>query len=282
MRWHNDSGVGVVVLANSTYANAPRLASRILTALLDDLATPNVARARADAPSTPLTAPVLPPRSGALWPETVAAQADVESLVWSWDDDLAKRLLAMNVDLDEAMERRSAQLGFFRRVLGPFTRDDASEATSEAPSHLKWWMRGPTGRLQIEIRLSPELPPRVQTLSFTGVPKAPAAVRTAAEAIVVAMVADDVRWPESVAVDAAFDTADLTRKLRMAVGWAGVVELGDELNGGGKIDASFLLKGSRTLPVDIPGTTGATAMLVLALTVDADSGALTRFVIRPA
>jgi CubicO group peptidase (beta-lactamase class C family) len=269
MRWHPDSGVGVVVLANATYAHAPRLGAAMLSALLEKLLTPNAARARAGAPSTPLSSPVQPPRSGALWPETVAAQADVERLVWNWDDEIAGRLLAMNVDLDEAMERRSAQLGFFRRVLGPFSRDDDAEAVSDAPSHLKWWMRGPGGRLQIEIRLTPQLPPLVQTLAFTGVPHAPAAVQAAAEAIV-ATFADEVpQWPEAIAIGEDLDAADLTRLVRMAALWAGATTVGDPISGDGKTDATFRLNGTR-------------APLLLSLTVNADPAQVTRFTIRPA
>jgi CubicO group peptidase (beta-lactamase class C family) len=257
MRWHPDTGLGVIVLANSTYAPAGRLASTLLSALLAGQS--HVDRQRA----TVTGASAAPPRTGGVWPETVAAQADVERLLTAWDDDLADRLLAMNVDLDHELVRRRADLARIVEQYGPLQRDPDpdSAADSDSPAHLRWWLRGRGGRMRVEIRLTPELPPRVQTLTVQRVDDPAPALSAAATAIVAQLGTDDPRWPAELAVTG-LEAAALTRLLRVADAWAGAATLGPAQQSAAS-SARWLVTGERArLTLDLalsraPDTDGA-------------------------
>lgn len=146
MRWHPHTGVGVVVLANSTYvaAHSPVIAA------LDALVA-----ARPHGPATKL------------WPETLAARDHVAQLLQSWDDDLAARIFAVNVGIGEPLERRRAAATRIRERLGDLSLDLSAPGESSSPAQLTWWMVGPGGRLRVAISLSPESPPAIQTLELT-------------------------------------------------------------------------------------------------------------------
>jgi CubicO group peptidase (beta-lactamase class C family) len=146
MRWHPDTGIGVVALANSTYAAVDEPVMDALDALVP---------AATQAPA------------GALWPVTLEARDAVMSLLREWNDELAGRLFASNVDQDEPLERRRAQAARLREQLGDLRLDAGTPAESSSPAQLTWWMRGPGGRLRVAISLHPESPPAVQTLEMT-------------------------------------------------------------------------------------------------------------------
>jgi CubicO group peptidase (beta-lactamase class C family) len=145
MRWHPDTGIGVVALANSTYAplDAPVVAA--LDALVD-------ARPRESAP---------------LWPQTLAAQRDVLRLLQRWDDTLAERLFADNVEMDTPLQQRRAALVQIREQLGGLSLDASAPLETSSPAQLVWWMAGERGRLRVAIALNPESPPLVQSLELT-------------------------------------------------------------------------------------------------------------------
>jgi hypothetical protein len=146
MRWHPATGWGVVVLGNLTYTPAARACDALLRTLVaDDLA-------------------VSPPDPAAgLWPRTIEAMAVVESLLESWDDDLADSWFAHNVDLDRPREDRRTDLARVRERIGSFTRSSrAWESTS--PARVRWWLEGTAGRANAEVLLSPDREPRIQAL----------------------------------------------------------------------------------------------------------------------
>ena len=146
MRWHPASGIGVVALANSTYASVEAPVMDALDALV------------------PATAQ---PRAEDVWPETLKARDDVIRLLRGWDDELAGRLFAANVDQDEPLERRRAEAARIRERLGDLRLDTTTPAESSSPAQLTWWMRGPGGQLRVAISLTPEPSPAVQTLEMT-------------------------------------------------------------------------------------------------------------------
>ena len=118
MRWHPPSGLGIVAVANGRYAQ-PALACRdALNALID-------AGAR----------PIRRPRP---WPETEAARAAIDRLIDAWDDNLAERTFAMNVALDEPLERRRAEIARLRAVHGRLRPDEREPVTCETPAQLAW------------------------------------------------------------------------------------------------------------------------------------------------
>jgi CubicO group peptidase (beta-lactamase class C family) len=224
MRWHTASGLGLIVLANGRYAPATLLSRDLLRALLDAEAVP-VRRVR---PA----------------PATVAARATVEGLLERWDTATAERLFAMNVELDEPLERRRAFVERLRTIHGRLTADPSEPEVSASPFQLAWWLRGERGRVKAEIVLSPELPPRVQTLSLTSVPEPPPELRAAAERLVAALdVADGSApvWPAELALDASLDPSMLARSLRATEARFGTVRLGRVVAGDGERQATFRL-----------------------------------------
>jgi CubicO group peptidase (beta-lactamase class C family) len=224
MRWHPDTGLGVVVLGNSTYAPASVLAERLLDALLRGQEQP---------------VRVTP------WPATEAAAADVEKLLESWDDALADRLLAMNVSLDEPLAARRARFERARQLLGPLSPDPAAPVERATPAHRAWWLRGPHGRLRVEIRMTPELPPRVQTLNLQVVPDPSAHLRHALAQLAWSLNSPLPRVPELLAFTAQVDRAALERSLRLAQAWSGGVGDAEVVGGDGVHEASVRFRGVR-------------------------------------
>jgi hypothetical protein len=150
MRWHADTGLGVIVLENARYSGAAVPAAKALELVLDQVAAPEAV-----------------PQ---VWPETLAARETVERLLRRWDDAAAAALLAENVVLDEAIERRRATIDALTARVGlgekaPVLPIEQAAPSSATPAHLAWTVPGTRGALRVEIRLTPELHPTVQTLA---------------------------------------------------------------------------------------------------------------------
>lgn len=155
MRWMPGRGIGVVAVENATYSRVSAAATAALDLLAD--ATP----------------PLLS-LDDRLWTETRTARDAVSTLIHDWSDAEAARLFAENVPLDEPFENRRAAIArAIEAVDGllPLT-PEVLEATagsrresSGTPSHLVWRLPGNRGTLRVEIRLTPQKPPLVQTFS---------------------------------------------------------------------------------------------------------------------
>jgi len=145
MRWHGASGWAVVAMGNRTYANVRAACTAAMAEIL--AATPSA------------TEPDL-------WPETRDAMGMAEVLLRDWDDALLDRHAAVNVDLDRPRAERRAEWARVGAGLGPLSRT-ADPVESDSPAHARWWVEGPGGRVRLEVRLSPERPPLVQTLTVS-------------------------------------------------------------------------------------------------------------------
>ena len=162
MRWQQSSGLGVVGFENATYAQVSVPVSAALEGLL-----------AAEGADLALVAP---------WPATRAASAAVEAVVRG--GDVPAGLLSENVELDVPLDRRRtawaaavAEVGGLRpaTTTGPESVadptaparpvDPATGEESSAPSHLVRRLPAEHGALRLEVRLTPELPPRVQTVT---------------------------------------------------------------------------------------------------------------------
>ncbi len=145
MRWHLASGVGVIALANSTYAAPGSAAAAMLEQVL-----------RGGAPRH---------RPPVRWPELNPMRTAVDRLLGEWDDELADELFAVNVDLDQPRAERREQITSVVEQLGEI--DLGAPADEECPSaaELDWTLTGSRGRARVEIGLSPESTPRIQSLS---------------------------------------------------------------------------------------------------------------------
>ncbi|SDS78556.1 serine hydrolase domain-containing protein [Microterricola viridarii] len=150
MRWSLEQRLGVVAFSNATYSRV----SATATAALDALLAEREAAASAPVPE--------------LWPETRAAQTAVTELLATWagggETPLDPALFSENVALDLPLERRTAALRLALADIGGLTAGSPTDACSDGPAHLAWFLPGASGRLRVEIRLTPEARPRVQTL----------------------------------------------------------------------------------------------------------------------
>lgn len=248
MRWHPASGTGVIALGNRTYAPMSTYAAEALEAL--------VARDAA------------PVRTVVPWDATRSARARVEGLLRAWDDDLAAELFALNVALDDPLERRRAAIERIHERHGELSADPAAAVESDSPAHLVWWLRGARGgRVRAEILMTGERPPRVQTLGLRSVPDPSPAVAAAARRLA-ALMADPVpSWPDELRL-AGPDRTRLDRAVRAASALFGPLDLGPAVRGDGDHDVTFELTGER-------GT------VELRLVLDPDSGAFVTVTLVP-
>ncbi|MGH3379091.1 MAG: serine hydrolase domain-containing protein, partial [Actinoallomurus sp.] len=157
MRWHPRTGLGVVTLTNARYVTGTAKAMAALRAVLADVDGA--------------------PAGEALWPETVRARAAVERLLREWDTAAAGSLFADNVDLDLDLDRRRKRIQSRVEEVGPLLEPAAPDELirSDSPAHVMWRVRGARGVLRCEIALTPQEPPRVQTLDVTVEEPAPSA-----------------------------------------------------------------------------------------------------------
>ena len=232
MRWHPASGLGVIALTNHRYGPASQLAKDALLELLKVEAAP-IRRTRPNAATT-------------------AARATVEALLAGWDDDRAAALFAMNVELDEPLADRRAFLETIRERHGELTPDDAVPPESVTPYHQVWWLNGAKGgRVKLEILLSPELPPRVQTFGVTSVPEPSPALRDAAERIVAALQppADgrpvSIDWPSELSLGQDVDAASIVRAMRATEARFAPISMGPPIEGDGERKVTYRLGSPR-------------------------------------
>ncbi|MET0855056.1 MAG: serine hydrolase domain-containing protein, partial [Microterricola sp.] len=151
MRWSLEHGFGVIAFENATYSRVSEVTTEAFDALL--------ASRESSAAATPALA---------LWPETRAAQRSVTDILTAADalvEPLDTALFSENIDLDQPLARRRSALRLALTDIGGLDGDARPVAeTSDGPAHLVWFLPGRSGRLRVEIRMTPEATPRVQTL----------------------------------------------------------------------------------------------------------------------
>jgi CubicO group peptidase (beta-lactamase class C family) len=259
MRWHQATGLGVVVLANGTYANAPAAGARMMDAILTAVAPAGAGAGVGAGAGLRVSGPAAAP--GGPWPQTLAAQQSVMALLGSWDDTAAGQLFSENVAWDRPFAARQQDLALIRERIGAFEVDGTRPAEFDSPAHCRWWLRGEHGVVRAEIRLNPELHPRVQSLAL-AVPPAPGGpLEAVLHGLVTVLNSEAREWPEDIAVTAALDRGLLLRQLRMAAAWAGPGRPGAYTSGDGAASVGVQL-------------TGETGRLVLGVVVDPGTGQL--------
>ena len=235
MRWHPATGVGAIVLANATYAGAGVVASQLLAAQLGNSAKSPVAldwlrRGSVPAPGGP-------------WPETLAARDAICDLLQAWDDSVADRLFAANMDLDRPRPARRAEVVRVRERIGEFHRDPERPEESESPAHCRWWLTGERGTVSAQIRLAPLYEPLVQQLVL-AVPPGPDSALAAAIGLLTAALGESVpTWPAGLAADSGLAIGPVLRRLRTAAAWAGPSRLDCYLAGNGETSGTVRLAG---------------------------------------
>jgi hypothetical protein len=151
MVWHPECRVGVVGLANGRYAGP-------YTAVVDACAA-LVASGR-----YPHGLDVASHRDVGTRIRPVIDQA-----LMSGDFALIMPLLSANVAQDEELSRRAEKVAGLAAIHGELTSEDDVLEVS-APTKVRWWLAGQNrSRVSIAIMLTPQLPPKVQTLQITSV-----------------------------------------------------------------------------------------------------------------
>jgi CubicO group peptidase (beta-lactamase class C family) len=247
MRWHPASGLGIVVLANHRYAPSTHLGRELLTELV--------------------TAEAVPARRIRPADSTVAARAAVEGLLERWDDDVVRGLAAMNLELDEPLEHRRGAIAALEATHGRLTPDPDSIDGGDSPLHLLWWLNGERGRVKVEVRLSPEHPPRVQTMEVTSVPEPSSELAAAAAAVVGAVNSADPGLLDAAALDPRLDRDVLDRAVRIAAARYAPVTLGRVEAGDGIRTAAWRIDtraGILDLAIDLERDSGLVSTVRLA------------------
>lgn len=160
MVWHPGTGLGVITLSNGTYAGAYQQADDALRLLVRDrIATPQPVLAHTLDWVGPITEKLT-----AFDPETDQPWVDPEQM-------------SPNVDLDTPDAERRDALARARERVGAPQPSGTADVYSRAMAHAAWVVPAERGRYDVEILLTPEARPRLQTLTVTGVPHAPAGAR---------------------------------------------------------------------------------------------------------
>ena len=235
MRWHPETGLGTVVLANGTYAHAGALAGELLSALLTAQDQQDRERGRA-----PIRGP-LP--GGHPWPETLAARDTIDTLLLDWSDHVAGHIFAPNVELDRPLAQRQADVATLRERIGAFAADPGRPAECDSPAHCRWWLTGPAGTVTVQIKLAPLRQLLVQQLAIAVPPATGSALHAALDQLVEAVNAEraDLARGSDHADD--FDADRAERQLRVAAAWAGPCALDCYLAGNGSTSATVRLAG---------------------------------------
>ncbi len=147
MRWLPEYGVGFIALGNRTYTGW----GGVITEALELLRATGALQ-----PRQPQPAPAL-----------VAAREAVSRLVVQWDDALADSVAAMNLYLDEAKDRRAAQLEAVRAEVGTCRNEGPFEVENALRG--RWRMRCDRGGVEVAITLAPTIPAKVQYLNVRRV-----------------------------------------------------------------------------------------------------------------
>ncbi len=236
MRWHPASGVGTIVLANGTYANAGTLAADLLAAILGARK-----KAAADRAEIRLHGPL--PAPGGPWPETLAARSRVGALLQDWDDAAARAIFSPNVDLDQPLAQRQADIARLRERIGQFGSDSARPPEFDSPAHCRWWLTGEHGTVAVQIKLAPLQQALVQQLIVPVPPEAGSALHDVLDLLVRSLASNVTDWPAGLEAADGLDTGGALRRLRLAAAWAGPCQLDCYLAGNGSTSATVSLSG---------------------------------------
>ncbi|MGH3275966.1 MAG: hypothetical protein ACRDNZ_16780, partial [Streptosporangiaceae bacterium] len=261
MSWHLATGTGVIVLGNGTYARVGQLADEILADVLAQLRASGAGSGAGAAGGAGVVVRGPAPGDGGPWAETLAARADADRLLLSWDDDLAGRLFTPNVDWDQPLASRREAISRVRDRIGEFRPDPSRPAEFDSPARCRWWLRGERGTVQAEIQLAPLRRPLVQSLRLAVPPTPGSPLLTMLDALIGVINEPPAQWPGCLPATADIDTVQLARRLRLATAWAGRCAAGGFRAGDGE----------SAVTVELDGECG---QAILAVAVDADLGLL--------
>ena len=145
MRWHPQSGYGVIALGNLTYAPMNELATEVMNKIVVEV----------DA---------LPENKELdIWKSTQNALDLVVGLLNKWDEKVADKNFAMNVDMDKPREERVKEFKKVKTKLGKFKVKDIK---SDSPATAKAELKGSKNSIFVEVQMSPEKDNKIQKITF--------------------------------------------------------------------------------------------------------------------
>ncbi len=147
MRWLPEFGVGIIALGNLTYTSWGGVTDQALEA---------ISRTGGLVPRVPQPAPVL-----------VERREQVSRLVLHWDNVLADSIAAMNLFLDQSMDRRRVAIERVRLQAGDGCRNEGAFVADNALRG-RWRMRCANGDLRVSVTLAPTEPATVQYLEVVA------------------------------------------------------------------------------------------------------------------
>lgn len=197
MRWHPETGLGVVGLANGTYAAPVGPCADALRLLVRAVREP----------SRPAVAATMPAvravglRLAELDLDAPEPFADPALFTGNVEQDVpdAER----KVQLQEALDK----VGAARPIAEPVVH-------GRGLGYASWWLPAERGHYDLELKMSPEPSPRVQWLTVAPVPAPPEALVEHARAIL----ASAPEWPAAVPLAEGVDPTPLRRALGVLVG----------------------------------------------------------------
>lgn len=145
MQWSPETGVGVFLMANLTYAPT----SRIVGELLDILHRNGAMEGRHAVPA----------------PALVDTASAVFRLIDDWDNRAARNIAANNLYQDRSLELRRDDIVPLREGLG---RCEQGELDADNALRGDFRMSCENGWLDVRLTLAPTQPPKVQYLKVTG------------------------------------------------------------------------------------------------------------------
>lgn len=214
MRWLPDRGVGVLVFANLTYADAWKLTR----GAMEQLQSSGALKPRQPMPSAALV-------------QMARAASD---LIIDWRDEKLRAIAADNLLLDQSLDDRRTSISGMREGLGA-CRSGKLDAENALRGKLR--IDCDKGWMNVALTLAPLQPPRVQFLEVVaGRPPSPE-LRNSAEAVTkaVATGARDLRLAPKVSRSDLAATLESTRLVY------GSCKLGETIDGDGVSKASFTM-----------------------------------------
>ena len=145
MRWHPQSGYGVIALGNLTYAPMNELATEVMNKIVVEVK------------ALPAT------KELDIWKSTQKAVETVVRLLNKWDENIADKNFAMNVDMDKPREDREKEFKKVNTKLGKFKIKDIK---SDSPATAKAELKGSKGSIFVEVQMSPEKDNKIQKITF--------------------------------------------------------------------------------------------------------------------
>ncbi len=146
MRWHAESGWGIVALGNLTYAPMSIACTNILNYLAQ------------------LHMKSIKPKIN-LGAATQAAMFDINQIIGNWDDSIADEWFAENMDLDQPREERIAEL---QKLTSGKTlwKPVVDSLTAPTKTFAKWRVESGGSTIEVELLMSPHKSPKIQHLNF--------------------------------------------------------------------------------------------------------------------